>query len=300
MIGKYKGKSFEDVYNNHRKYATYIQLTDIKHPSLLEFRKWMNNKIPLTGPTTFIEKRGGNISGIVGSPEIFHTKIGTKLFHLPWVAKGKFYSQYGVFVDHLIRYIINYKLDRRSRDWRAEEIIEQYSGTNIYIPKLRESYKRYNMNIPVGSALNDIWIVSLSHGFWFNRKINKVERLSKILHNPLVEIDLIKNITNFISSYDISKFELNPRLTCPGIPLIGDADLINSNTLIDIKTSSCYIGSSIEDFYQLYYYAILRNLSNHNCTIKQLVIFNSLIGYTKTIDVSEFNWRYMADFVFLV
>jgi len=300
-VGKYKGKSFQEVYDRHKKYAVYIQIADIRNPSLLEFRKWMKDQEPIVGPTKFILGRGSNIDDIIGEPDIIYHGLNgqSRGKHLEWVAKNKLYSQYGAFIDHLIRYLISYELDLPSKDWRSEDIIEKYSETTTYIPRLKKSYQRYTSILPIDDVLPDIWIVSLSHGFWFNRKLkklNRLERLSKKIPSQLIDQSVFDNITDFIGMFDLTSSELNPRLSCDGIPLIGDADIILENTLIDIKTSSTYIGSKIDDFYQLYYYAMLRNLSDDCRKIKYLVIFNPLRGYFRKIDVSEFNWRSLADF----
>lgn len=232
------------------------------------------------------------LRNIIPKKNLIIHNISKPLNYPKWVEKEKLYSQYGTFMDYLIRRILYIKKDfNKIHDNRVENILYDYEKhDDIIMNKIYKSYNKYiDPKIKTKNILNDIWIVSFGHTLCFSDNIKIID----LGHLNMNHDEFYNNIEDFLlksfkicNSNDISdiKLYINPILGYVGIP--SDADLILEDYIIEIKCSK-KPSNNITNFLQLLAYASFSRLLGHN--INKICIINPILGIMFIQDIS--NWE---------
>ena len=240
-------------------------------------------------------------------------KLGNTNIIPNWYVENKLWSLHGQFIDYLIRFYISRKTKNKFEDFRSDEIISnmeiQYETdltfynniTKYQAKKLINSYNRLFESKLTEKFINDLFNTSICHSIWFdnfhkcfgkkcknnNCKFNDYNFIGNKNHK--IYRPMLDSITNYFNETKIinKNIKLNPVLSLSHIKLVGDADIIINDNLIDIKVSKD-IGEQFEDFYQLIIYACMYFYNNRE-KINKLIIYNPLCN--KEYSISLENWN---------
>ena len=134
----------------------------------------------------------------------------------------------------------------------------------------------------LNGTIKDVFNVSLTHSLYFNR-IDVIQYI-----NTIKSLDDMENLVSYLHNKIKNKKNIlcNPILNNATIGIIGDADLIIDDELVEIKTSEKEIGNHYIDFIQPIIYACLYYI-NTKILCTQLTIFNPNLGYEYNIQLDE-------------
>lgn len=203
-----------------------------------------------------------------------------------WIMKEKIWSLYGQFIDYLIRHFIANKCNMSKSDDRAHNVLyniiyEDKKKIEIQ-DELLKSYNKFT-TMKTEEIIDDIFNVSICHSIFFgnNKDMtyinNKNEKISDKMWDDIVKYFNDNKLKN-------KKIYLNPNLSLKYIRLLGDADIIIDDELIDIKTSTKMY--NIDDFYQLIIYASMY-LFNTGNKINKITIYNPIRNIEISINISD-------------
>lgn len=164
-------------------------------------------------------------------------------------------------------------------------------GYNQYveIDKYYKIVRSYLNNYKKPNKLNikKTYYTSLCHAIMF--RFRDIDDAFNICFDNLISDNNLDLIKEYIHSLIKNKIDirLNPNLSCKGI--IGEADIILDDILVEIKTSKNKRKDEIlKAFYQAIIYASLEYYNNDN-KINTLIILNPLLGIKYTLNISKWN-----------
>lgn len=285
-FGKYNKKSYDYVIDNDKDYCIWIIKQNIKPDKkpnniMFPFYEYIKNNIiklynvkNLVGIykiacTQLVDYMICDVAfmDLVVDLQINENKLGYNII------KNQHKSYYGQFIDYLIRYEI-----------ALEHLIPFYDDRTKYVLLHNDNHiirQSYNNMVNKIASINDIFNVSLCHSLFFGN----IDSLQFI--DTLKDYDIVShnNIKKYVANLEFNHILINPVLNNYDLGIIGDADIIMDNTIIDIKISD-HIGTHIYDFIQLMIYAVTyyRN-TGRLCT--KLKICNLLKGNEYIVNINE-------------
>ncbi len=314
-FGKYKNKSFDYVLENDKSYCRWILQQTSIHEGIQQLKKYLIENYKINIPKDRINcsdltnyyNIDQNFLSLIDNFQIhsvnYYTNFISELKELPSDIKG-------IFIDYLIRYTINCKLNRTFEDSRCnfilsiegliideEHIIFLANKFNISTDnivdcceevlhliknKLGECYDKLKNRI---GDNNDVLNVSLCHSLFFG-KTDAWKYFDYFKENDLIEDNSQLNCYIQRKISDKKCVLCNPTLGNSNLKICADGDLIIDDELIDMKCSKRFIGNNLSDFIQLFIYATLYFI-NKGIKCTKLTIFNPILKYEKYINLSE-------------
>lgn len=193
---------------------------------------------------------------------------------------------HGYFVECYIRHCVGLKYNLDLKDSLIEKLPEKY---NLLV----KSYQKYSQKETISrEELFDVSLLQLAkfRGSIFNTQGKIKYRYNSNYLTPDLEEDIKRYITRYSSGQQfnlgVGKYKLRGY-----IDLLYKNDLYG-NEIVDFKTSTTYIGGKIEDFYQLFLYALISPKK-----INRLTIYNTLKNYSRSVDITEWDSEKLLKYV---
>jgi hypothetical protein len=127
-FGKYKNKSYDYVLENDVKYCNWILIQSSNHKGMNEFKYFLQNNYKPNIPKREINcselstyyKFDNNFKKLINNLTINTNYINKTISNISTLPP----DIYGVYIDYLIRYKINFSLNKEFHDNRYEHIID--------------------------------------------------------------------------------------------------------------------------------------------------------------------------------
>lgn len=187
----------------------------------------------------------------------------------------KYYLIYEYY-NNILKYINTLQLDNKN-----EILLKLY--------QIKSMVNSYDKCIAFNATLTDILNISICHFISFNEHVY----YNYINYNEILLTDKeYNNIIFYIKNkiYKKTNIICNPTLGSKDLMISADGDLIIDNELIDFKTSVNNIGCNNNEYIQLILYSLLYYIRT-DIYISNITICNLLIGYEKTINIANYDYR---------
>lgn len=287
-FGKYKNKSYDYVLENDVKYCNWILTQSSNHKGMNEFKYFLQNNYKPNIPKREINcselstyyKFDNNFKKLINNLTINTNYINKTISNISTLPP----DIYGVYIDYLIRYKINFSLNKEFHDNRYEHIIDTIDNQAPHLSYIIEN--SYDNMKHLIASYNDILNVSLCHMIFFGED-NAYNFVDYIKNN---NINIADNLDLFLRNKLENKTIIlcNPTLGNRDLLIGADADLIIDDELIDIKCSKYYIGENIEDYIQLFIYISLYFIKT-GIKCKKITILNPILSYEKSINLNDWD-----------
>jgi len=325
-FGKYKGKTFNYVIKNDLKYCEWcLSCEDSSHHGMNDFKNYLNNTdILIEIPTTTLNctvlskyyRFSNNFITLIQNFKINDIDYSECAQQKKDLLLGLPASDYGTYMDYLIRYNISKLLnkpfyDERCSRWTNELIFNENDNeediqikiqnnlnlkkgiwdinNEIEIENITSIIKNsYDKLVNLSGNENDVLNVSISHSLSFGRGDIAKQYLNYFNNHNINILDATSKVETYIRQkiFDKNTIIQNPTLGNSELKIGADADLIIEDELIDIKCSKFMYGSNIKDFIQLFIYASLYYFKT-GIQLRKITIYNPIKSYEKCILIDD-------------
>jgi hypothetical protein len=229
--------------------------------------------------TEFVQRYGNLLMPTIADLVVNFENLGESIEYPELAADNK--RHYRIFITYVCRHYLASKYDIVPIDPKAES---QAHGLIV------DHYDIYKNNKNTFDILPCIYTTSYCDMLFFQNNGEPPRRMNKHhLGNPknaTIQPPLKNRIKCYLDSLPTTQPEITPNLMHKGI--FSDADVIIGNTMVDFRVSEFPIGKKIADFRSAFVCATIANLY-HGHKINKLEIFNPLIGYVASVDLSSWD-----------